>query len=331
MARYTQLTPPDVRRICHGYGLEADRLEPIDGGMANSSYVVAAGQQRYVLTVLDNHTFASAKSLSQLLCQLGERDLSPIPLTATVPGSGRSTGTGMGSSMVTSHRGRPVLLKPYVEGACWDTLSAGLLSRTGAAMAAVHSLPPDSLDVPHQGRRLTAEARRRCRDFTDREFASWLLDEWDRVTSFTEREVKATLVHGDLFPDNIVVTADDEVVFLDWETASLDDPLIDLGMAVVGLCRNEDGVFSPEMVRSLVAGYTGAAPSADVDSAALRDASVYAAIVIAYHRYVRHHITHPSPAKQDLYREVRPLVEAVRAHWPADLPTGADSRVSAVV
>lgn len=319
MARYTTLEFSDVQRLCRGYGLTAHRVETIDGGMANSSHLVSGPEGLHVLTVLDNHSPDSARALARLLEHLSEEGVpTPAPVTTS------------GGAAVTDHQGRPVMVKPYVPGRCFDVLPSQLLPVTGAALAAVHALSVDGMpDVPLYGRRLPADARLRCDAFSDRDFAAWLLSTLESVDHTTSRDVKPVLVHGDLFADNIVVVDDRELVILDWETASLDDPLIDLGMAVVGLCR-VGGQFVPERARSLVQGYTESASTCEIDSADLLDAAVHAALIIAYHRYVRHHVTHPDPAQQHLYREIPPFVDQLRREWYSVMPAGDSRPVAAI-
>ncbi|MFG2143166.1 phosphotransferase [Streptomyces sp. NPDC048696] len=313
MARYTTLESDDVQRLCQGYELTVHQVSPLNGGMANSSYLVSCLEGPHVLTVLDNHSAESAQSLVRLLHHLsGEGVSTPAPLT-------RSDGTS-----VTGHEDRPVIVKPYVSGRCHDVLPVELLPAAGAALAAVHGLPVDGVpDVPLYGRRLPADARQRCATFPDREFAAWLTAAWRGVDHVTSREVKPVLVHGDLFADNIVVGEDGELVILDWETASFDDPLIDLGMAVVGLCR-VGAEFHAHRARRLVEGYARAAKDTEIDPADLLDAAVYASVVIAYHRYVRHHLTHPDPANHHLYREIPPFIDQMRREWAEVMTPSAD-------
>lgn len=61
MADYTLLTAEEIGGVCRLYGLDRRRSQHIDGGMANSSYLVHCTQGNYVLTVLDNHDTASAR------------------------------------------------------------------------------------------------------------------------------------------------------------------------------------------------------------------------------------------------------------------------------
>ncbi|WP_326600305.1 phosphotransferase [Streptomyces sp. NBC_01803] len=307
MAHYTKLDVSTIQRLCAAFGLVVHHAESLDGGMANSSYLTRGPQGLHVLTVLDNHDPDSARNLGNLLRHLnGEGVSTPAPLITS------------DGAIIAVHERRPVMVRPYVAGRCHKVLPGRLLPAVGAALAVVHGMPVDGVPaVPFQGRRLPVEARLHWGTFRDRGFAAWLSATWPEVDPTRWGGTKAVLVHGDLFADNIVV-AGEELVILDWETASVDDPLIDLGMCVVGLCHVE-GRFRPDRARLLFRGYRAAAGRPKYGSGDLYRAAVYAAVVIAHHRYVRHHVTHPDPAYQHLYREMPPFVEQMRAEWMPSL------------
>lgn len=66
------------------------------------------------------------------------------------------------------------------------------------------------------------------------------------------------LCHGDLFPDDMIWGRDGLVV-LDWETASLDCAVLDIGVTAVACCRDGDHVDWTR-VRTLGDGYTTTRP-----------------------------------------------------------------------
>lgn len=63
---------------------------------------------------------------------------------------------------------------------------------------------------------------------------------------------------------------------------------------------------------ALVAAYQTRRPLAELERRMLYRAVLYASLVIAYHRYRRHHLTHPDPTKQHLYREIPVFVDSFR-------------------
>ena len=118
-------------------------------------------------------------------------------------------------------------------------------------------------------------------------------------------------MHGDLFDDNVIVDQRDELFVLDWETVSLDDPLLDLGMAAVGLAQ-EDGVLSPSRLEALVGGYRLIRLLTEEERVALPFEIEHAALIIAFHRYYRHNVRFPDPAKSTLHTRMIRFVDSVR-------------------
>lgn len=245
LASYTTLDDLNIPALCARYGWSEPYLEPLKGGAANSSFRVSADGRDYVLTVLDNHDVASAEQLAQqtrTLFGLG------IPTAEVVPDiHGRS---------ITLIDAQPVILKTWIQGQVREPLPDDLLTSAGALLARLHELPTDAVDAPVNSRRLSSEQEARVDTFEDRAFAKWLTG---NLTTIKEREAQrqcaAVLCHGDLFADNIICQPDGTIAVIDWETISLDDPLLDLGMAAVGLTQ-EDGLLSSRRLHLLIDGYT---------------------------------------------------------------------------
>jgi homoserine kinase type II len=306
VATYTTLDKAAVERICAHYPLTVRCSQQLAGGAANSSFLLDCAEGRFVLTVLDNHDARSARNLTCLLTFLAEQGVLTTTPMATTKGD-----------PLLHWDGHTLLVKKYVPGRCDDRLPDELLAAAGAALAHINALTPavGECGLRERGRRLPDDARRTTEMFADREFATWLLRTLDHAGHVTDLGTSTGLVHGDLFADNLVVTDSGNLVILDWETASIDLTVLDLAMAIVGLCRIE-GRFSPERTALLLAGYTRERPLTCKEQDNLRDATIYASLIIAYHRYRRHHITHPNPAGQHLYREIPAFVDDLTTRWP---------------
>jgi Ser/Thr protein kinase RdoA (MazF antagonist) len=303
VAQYTTLEQIDLAAVARLYGLNNPRLAPLAGGAANSSFRLSSESGEYVLTILDNHDTASAERLAahtQALYDLG------VPTTTVVPASDGAS--------ITHLDGRPVMLKRWTEGEVKQPLPAVLLPEAGRILAKLHALSPQApglTDVPVCRRRLSTEQESLIRDFPDTVFAAWLTEQLDRIrVAEAKNKRPRTLVHGDLFDDNIVVRPDESLTVLDWETISLDDPLLDLGMAAVGLAQ-EGGTLSPDRLRALVAGYEQIAPLPGEDLADLPTEIAHAAVIIAFHRYYRHNVRFPDASKAGYHMGMVKFVDSV--------------------
>ncbi|MFG2496189.1 phosphotransferase [Streptomyces caniferus] len=306
MATYTKLDQIDLPAVSERYGLRDPHVEPLKGGAANSSFHVSSPSGDFTLTILDNHDIVSARRLAtytQAVYRLG------VPTTEVVPALD-------GALITTFDDGRPVILKRWIQGEVREPLPMPLLPEAGRILAQLHALEPESEglgDLPCGTRRLSAEQLDAIPQFADREFAVWLAARLERVRSAeADSERSRKVAHGDLFADNVIVRDDGALSVLDWETVSLDDPLLDLGMAAVGLAA-EDDVLVPKRLSALVTGYQALAPLSEADAAALPLEIEHAACIIAFHRYYRHNVRFPDPNKSTYHLKMIKFVESVRA------------------
>ncbi|RPF21497.1 phosphotransferase [Myceligenerans xiligouense] len=301
MATYTSLNDVDVPLIQDRYGLPDDvQIEPLKGGAANSSFMLDAESTRYVLTILDNHDYDSAMALAKHTRALFDAG---YPTTRIVP--------SVDGELVTLMGTRLILLKGWIDGHVADTLDADQIRTAGSHLARLHNLPADLVPVPVRTRRLTPEHHALIPDFADQEFAGWLQTRLAEVTEAEQGTDRAlTLCHGDLFTDNLVLADDGAVTILDWETISLDDPVLDLGMAALGLAQ-VDGVLSLDRLGALISGYATERPQICDDLGQLGTEIVHAALIIAFHRYYRHNVRFPDPSKAMIHRELYAFVDSV--------------------
>ncbi|MFF2086641.1 phosphotransferase enzyme family protein [Nocardia sp. NPDC058176] len=308
MAEYTTLADLDQAKIRACYGIdEIVSLEPVPGGAANSSFRLggtrAGVDVDYALTILDNDP-AAAPRLAALLARL-DGHFRTTELVSAVDGK-----------CVVEIDGRVMILKQWIDGSVYPVLPAELLGKAGAALAQLHRVPTTAVTgperLPSDGRRLTAAHRSRIADFGDRAFADWLTTRLAALDHISSGRSLA-LIHGDLYSDNIIVSDAGELVVIDWETACLEDPLLDLGMAVLGL-GVVDGRLHPDRADAIVDGYSGVVPvTASERAGVLRDMVELSALIIAFHRYYRHNVRYPGSPAADRYREMVGIVASLPA------------------
>lgn len=303
MATYTVLDDLDLPALATWYGLRDPVVQPMKGGAANSSFRLDTPHdgRAYVLSALDNHDEASARHLAKITRGFARLGLPTAQVVANRDGDD-----------VTLVGGRPFLLKDLIAGEVEDPLPSTLLPAAGELLARLHGLAPESLDLPVGTRRLSPEHRAAAADFPDRDFAAWLdgrLAEIGRHEADHRRT--PTAIHGDLFADNLIVRPGRQLSVIDWETASLDDPLLDLGMAAVGLCQDTAGRLSTERLRLLVRGYSSVRPLTAEDRTELSVEIVHAAVIIAFHRYYRHNVRFPNPDRATYHRRMVAFAESV--------------------
>ena len=297
----------DIEYIAAQFLVRPVGVKKFRGGTANTSYLINSLSGKFVLTVLECHDELTARRLIDILVHVCHHGVC----------TGHPVETSKGEYCVT-HRGRPVILKTYVPGKCNNQFPDDALVRAGRLLAKIHRIPAPKW-LPSKERRLPRDAEAHMAGFSDREFVGWMHKQLEFVGTLTTGLTGPSgLVHGDYYPDNLVVRYNGELAVLDWETASDELLALDIGIAVVGLCRS-NGRLAPASARKLISGYQDYRKMEPDELAMMRDVVVYSAIVIAYYRYYRHRIFRPSRSKACLYQEIPPFVESVYRDWPDKL------------
>src|SRR5580693_176024 len=183
--------------------------------------------------------------------------------------------------------GAPFYVMEYVPGAVMRTKAdTAILTRPQAAdlserladmLAAIHGVDVAATGLGDLGR--GAGYLRRQLDRWQRQWqlsATRELPEYDtlvsRLTAALPAEGETTLVHGDFRLDNVLVTVAPEpriTAVVDWEMATLGDPLADLGLTLVYWTDpGEEGWLNPDQKAAGAADSPGVAHGGTTDATA---------------------------------------------------------------
>jgi homoserine kinase type II len=302
MADYSRLTQEQLHLAAAKFDIRFSEATFIDGGLAKTNYrLMDESGALYVLTVADNERNLPAGVTARLLHYVAEHGILTSQPVASLDGN-----------FLESLDGHCILVKHYIEGATSHVLPTGMLAEAGALLARIHQLPVPPW-LPGGTRRMD-DAEESVAHFDDHVFAGWVLNQLDETRAIFAVDEKPCINHGDYFGDNLILTAGEGIGVIDWDTASVELPVVDLGFAVVGLaCTN--AAFEPDRLRLVLDGYEAIRPLSAAARESLLDASVYAATVLAHHRYRRFHVLFPEPAKFEAHREMQNIVTSLRAQW----------------
>ena len=217
----------------------ASRAELFAGGKSNLTYRITDGTRDWVLRRPPlGHVLATAHDMAREYRVMSALATTPVPVPAMVtlcedPGV----------------IGAPFYVMEYVEGSILrrtiDTDKLDDRQRTALAhhlidtLADLHEVDPAAVglsDFGHpdgflerQVRRWTQQLERsRSRDVPGFD------DLADRLAKQVPVSQRASIVHGDYRLDNVLVGPDQQILaVLDWEMATLGDPLCDLGLLPV--------------------------------------------------------------------------------------------------
>jgi aminoglycoside phosphotransferase (APT) family kinase protein len=213
--------------------------ELIAGGRSNLTYRVCAGAHEFVLRRPPlGHVLATAHDMAREHRVISALAGTPVPVPEAIA-----------LCEDAEPLGAPFYLMSYVPGTVYrDPAQTGPLGAEGRraladamvdTLAALHRVDPAAVglaDFGHPDGYLARQVRRWAGQL-DRSRSRELpgIDELrDRLAGSVPDSGPPAIVHGDYRLDNLIVDADRRVAaVLDWEMATLGDPLTDLGLLLV--------------------------------------------------------------------------------------------------
>jgi len=204
---------PDQKVLLDGIELlrGADILEQLAGGPASDSWLLTAGDERFVAR-LD-------KPLAKLLGLDRRAELEVLHAVSAA---------GIGPQIIWADPDKRVLVTSYISGNAWspgDVHDPVRLGKLAATLRRLHSLPPRG-PVFAPGKMALAYARQ-----IGTHSASRIAEQAAKLAENLLSEIKRpALCHNDLVHSNII---DGEPVrLIDWEYSAVGDPYFDLAIVV---------------------------------------------------------------------------------------------------
>ena len=139
------------------------------------------------------------------------------------------------------------------------------------------------------------------------EFMVLLKDEVDQLRAEIPDDLPEGILHGDLFPDN-VLGGSKVAAIIDFEETWIGPRIFDLAMAFVGFGW-QGGAPVPERWQALLAGYESVRSLTAPERAALPAMHRYATLSIAAWRHWKHVMSEPDEKLADRYLEMLDRLE----------------------
>lgn len=270
MAVYTRLGAEEMARIIAAFDVGTlISAKGIAEGVSNSNWLIETrgvdGARRFILTMYESRTeVGDLPFFLDLLDHLAARAC-PVP---------RTIHDREGASY-RLHEGKALALIEFLPGVSVSAPTPAQANAVGAALAQVHLA---GRDFP------------RTRD-NDMGHATWVRllgacgDGLDALSpglgELVERELRLvaaqwpghlphSVIHADLFPDNVLMLDDRVTGLIDFYFACVDVTAYDVAVTHAAWCFSADGSrFLPELSAALLAGYETVRPLADAERQAL--------------------------------------------------------------
>ena len=303
MALYARLHRTEVEGLARRFGIEdISAFSVLDGGSENTSYRLETNSGYYVLTLWDQKPLEIVTNLANLLVYLTDQGIrtSKVIVPPKEP-------------IVLLHDDKPVMLKRYIDGGPMVNLTGRLPDQLGEEMARLHELSapsylPDSFPY---GRRYFPEV---IDSNIGHAYVDWLSEKNNYLQKHIPRHLPTTLIHGDVFLDNMIVQGDQLIAIIDFEEACHYYRGFDLGMVIVGACRDRHGI-SFESAGRFIRGYQRRATVQSSERESLKAFAVYAAVATSFWRFRHYHLRRPEARFHDRHVEMQTLADTI-AEYP---------------
>ncbi len=301
MKRTKALLQEEIISILAAYGiLEITGFRLLSGGSENTNYLVTTRKKHYVLTICEQKSFKEAENLARLLEYLRVQGFE----TSVVVHS-------LSKELVTRYKGKPLMVKRFLEGGIFENLAPESLEFVGRELARLHQIsPPDYLPTKlGYGIETFQEVKRYAPDTS---FAQWLYSIEKLVKPVLDKKLPKTLIHSDLFSSNVVIDKATGVArIMDFEEATYYYRVFDIGMTIVGLCT-ENGKVDRVKMQQFLKGYQKEASLEKSELRALKIMTLYAAAAMCFWRHRNFNYTIPSEEMKDHYQELQAIAEDIK-------------------
>jgi homoserine kinase type II len=251
MAVYTVLDKTEIGEIIEDYSLvKLISSSGIPSGSVNTMYLLETARGKHLLRIDEVKGELEVKRELDLLLFLRKHGFPcPQPVADRKSRYYRESG-GKCLSVYRYYDGRVV--RP-------ERLTAAQLESIGRALADLHTIGKSykkGIENRFSFERIAdvyGEVRRHLPSYFKRIIRT-LDDEAEYLQNYLESKLPKGIIHGDLFPDNVIMKGDKVVAVLDFEAACRGKFIFDLATAVNALCF-EGEHYQLKRFEALIAGY----------------------------------------------------------------------------
>jgi len=266
MAVYTTLSAADLAALIAEYDVgELVSAKGIAEGVSNSNWLIETTSARFILTM-----YESRVELDDLPFFLGLLDHlaakgSPVPRTI-------HDRSGAAFRMVG---GKAVALIEFLPGISVDRPSPEQARAVGAALAGLHL---NTADFPEERantmaladwHKLFADCGEEGLRSIDEQLPGVVASELAFLSANWPQDLPRSVIHADLFPDNVLLLDDRVSGLIDFYFACTDITAYDLAVTHTAWSFAADGTFLPEIAAGLMQGYLERRPLSAAECAAL--------------------------------------------------------------
>ena len=265
MAVYTHLNADDLAGLIAEYDVgELVSAKGIAEGVSNSNWLVETTGGRFILTMYEHRI--DANDLPFFLGLLDHLSAKGSPVPRTIHDRAGAAFRTIG--------GKAVALIEFLPGVSIDTPRPAHARAVGEALAGIHVAAADFSEERAntmglaEWRKLLGDCGARLGEI-DPGLPKLVADELEFLEANWPEDLPRSVIHADLFPDNVLMLGNRVSGLIDFYFACTDVMAYDLAVTHAAWCFDAEGSYRPAIGEALVAGYDERRPLPDPAWAAL--------------------------------------------------------------
>jgi homoserine kinase type II len=256
MAVYTHLSAEGLDALIGEYDVgELVSAKGIAEGVSNSNWLIETTAGRFILTMYEHRVDVDDQPFFLALLDHLSSKGSPVPRTI-------HDRTGAPFRMID---GKAVALIEFLPGVSIDTPRPAQARAVGEALAGIHLAAEDfpgqranTMDLS-AWRKLLGDCGERLVEI-DGSLPELAARELDFLDANWPSGLPRSVIHADLFPDNVLMLGNRVSGLIDFYFACTDIMAYDLAVTHAAWCFAADGSFRPAIGEALIAGYHARRP-----------------------------------------------------------------------
>lgn len=198
MVQYTTLTKNDIDGIAVNFSVsKINSFNILSGGSENTNYLLNAEKEKYVLTICEQKTTQKATELALLLEHLEANNFE----SSKIVRNNNNESIGFWND-------KPFMLKKFLDGTVYESMPTHLLELVGIQLGKLHKIEAPSYLAKQAnfGKEQFVNIKKYA---ANSKFETWLNQKMETITPYFELDLPKTLIHSDLFSNNVVISKDE--------------------------------------------------------------------------------------------------------------------------
>ena len=266
MAVYTKVSFEDFSDFLKQFDIGAPvGLTGISEGIENTNYLVQTDKARFILTLYEKRVNPrELPYFMDLMTHLAKKGIScPLPVAAK---SGET---------LLPLCGKKACLTTFLNGKAAGTITPEHCAQLGRKMAEMHLAGRDFAgfrknDLSVDGWEKLLEKIGKAAETVERGLFNEMTEAFRTVKSRFPSGLPQSVIHADLFPDNVFFTGDELSGIIDFYFACNDAMVYELAVCLNAWCFDQDTWdFNPAKAKNMIEAYDDVRPLSDDEKEAL--------------------------------------------------------------